>query len=139
MRENATIGMGGRFAVRLVMAFVCACALAGGLAAQEVKAPEDLHPPGTMFFLSVKNPQGSAAFRDSALYKIAREPEMKAFVEHVEDTCRAPTRKIARSTRRPLSMSRIWPVTTLGAAGSIRAVEVVCAPLGVPVFGVGPD
>ncbi len=42
-----------------------------------------------MFFLSVKNPEGSAALRDSALHKIASEPEMKAFIAHVQDVCRS--------------------------------------------------
>ena len=89
MRTNAVVEMVGRFAVRPVLLLICACALARASAAQAVKAPEDLHPPGTMFFLSVKNPQGSAALRDSALHKIASEPEMKAFIAHVQDTCRS--------------------------------------------------
>ncbi|MDP6107583.1 MAG: hypothetical protein QGI33_04020, partial [Candidatus Brocadiia bacterium] len=53
-----------------------------------IPVPEDLHLAGTMFFLSVKNPRDSAAYRESALHKIASEPEMKAFIEHGQDTCR---------------------------------------------------
>jgi len=44
-------------------------------------------PEDTLVYVSIRNPSGSSAFEQSALGKIAREPEMKAFLEDVRREC----------------------------------------------------
>jgi len=62
--------------------------MASGSAAEDINALEKILPADTMLYVSFKNPGEQVAFHESAIYKIAQEPEMKAFLANVEDELR---------------------------------------------------
>jgi len=72
----------------LVVGFAFACVMASGSAAEDINALEKILPADTMLYVSFKNPGEQVAFHESAIYKIAQEPEMKAFLANVEDELR---------------------------------------------------
>jgi len=58
-----------------------------GLGAEPEDKPKpvtEFLPARTLFYVSFKNPAGSAAYKESALYKIGQDGEMKAFLQDVE-------------------------------------------------------
>jgi len=63
------------------VALLALCLPAVIAAAQEVGSLAELLPEHTLLYVSIRNPSGQESFRDSALGRITREPEMRAFLE----------------------------------------------------------
>ncbi len=77
--------MSGRDTLRVwACALTLVLALAGATRAQDAASFEDMLPATTVFTLTLKNPSSQPAYLDSAFHKIAQQPEMKAFDEHVK-------------------------------------------------------
>ena len=69
----------------LIGLVVVTCAAALGAQGRDVQPFHELLPPDTMFYLSWQNPGGTRAWRNSALYKIGKEPEMQRFIDHLSE------------------------------------------------------
>ena len=84
MVRHLTAGSVRRQALTATLLAVCVLTPSAVLLAQDAPPFEQLLPGNTIVALTLKNPSKQQAYRESAVFKISQEPQMKAFCEHMK-------------------------------------------------------